>query len=158
MEFGHYVLTLRPSTDTMARVKVDIPEKFAFTATLKIRISDINYGGHLGNDSIVSLIHEARFQFYKTLGFKDELSIDGVGTIQADLVVNYKSEAFHGDEILVKIAVTEISRVSFDLTYQLLRVEDMKEVTRAKTTIVTYNYSEKTKVPIPPTLLERLEA
>ncbi|RMF54479.1 MAG: thioesterase, partial [Calditrichaeota bacterium] len=43
----------------MARLKLTLPEKFHFTTELSIRISDVNYANHLGNDAVLSLIHEA---------------------------------------------------------------------------------------------------
>jgi acyl-CoA thioester hydrolase len=47
----------------MARVAIDLPEQFPFSAGIAVRISDINYGGHIGYDAIISLIHEARMRF-----------------------------------------------------------------------------------------------
>jgi len=44
----------------MARIKIEIPDKFIYKTEIPIRITDINYGGHLGNDSLLSIIHEAR--------------------------------------------------------------------------------------------------
>jgi acyl-CoA thioester hydrolase len=142
----------------MARTKIEFPEKFVFKTDLKIRISDINYGGHLGNDSVGSLIHEARFQFFKSLGYKDELSLEGVGAIQADMVIVYRGEAFHGDHVEIKVAVTEISKVSFDLTYLILETNSEKEIARGKTTIVTYDYAQKKKVSVPLPLVEKLRS
>ena len=49
----------------MPRVIVELPKKFIFSTDIAVRISDINYGGHLGHDSIISLIHEARVRFLK---------------------------------------------------------------------------------------------
>jgi hypothetical protein len=39
----------------MARVKIDLPDKFIFKTEIPIRINDINYGGHLGNDAVLSI-------------------------------------------------------------------------------------------------------
>ena len=49
------------------RVKLEIPNFFHFETSLIIRVSDLNYGGHLGNDSFLSLAHESRIQFFKSL-------------------------------------------------------------------------------------------
>ena len=55
----------------MARIKIDLPDNFSFTTSIPIRITDVNYGGHVGNDTILSLIHEARMQFLKQLGYSE---------------------------------------------------------------------------------------
>ena len=139
----------------MARIKLDLPEQFIFETSIKVRIGDINYGGHLGNDAVLSLMHEARFRFFNSLGYKDEISIDGVGTIQADTAIVYKGEAFHGDEISVKIAVQDISRKSFDVFYALSC--GGKEIARAKTGIVMFDYSEGKVCNIPENFLTKIQ-
>ena len=139
----------------MARVKLELPENYQFETSLKVRITDINYGGHLGNDSVLSLIHEARFRYFKSLGYQDELHIDGFGTIQSDTVIVYKGEAFHGDEIKIGIAIDDISRKSFDLLY-LLSCGD-KEIARAKTGIVMYDYANGKVCNIPENFLNKIQ-
>ena len=84
----------------MNRVKLAIPKKFNFSTDLRVRISDINYGGHLGNDSLLSLIHEARLRFLKKYGFT-ELNIEGRDLITVDSVIIYKAEVFHGESLKI---------------------------------------------------------
>ncbi|MCH5718100.1 acyl-CoA thioesterase [Niabella hibiscisoli] len=55
----------------MARIKVPLPPHFTFSTSIAIRITDVNYGGHVGNDAILSIIHEARLQFLKALGYSE---------------------------------------------------------------------------------------
>ena len=33
----------------MGRVKLELPETFSFSTELTVRVTDLNYGGHLGN-------------------------------------------------------------------------------------------------------------
>jgi acyl-CoA thioester hydrolase len=44
----------------MARTKLDLPEHLGFRTELSVWITDVNYAGHLANDAVLSLIHEAR--------------------------------------------------------------------------------------------------
>ena len=46
------------------KIKFKVPSKYHFETKLKIRVSDLNYGGHLGNDSVLSLAHESRVRFF----------------------------------------------------------------------------------------------
>lgn len=140
----------------MPRVKIELPDVFMYETEIKVRISDINYGGHLGNDSVLSMIHESRYRFFNSLGYKDELSIDGCGTIQADVAIAYKGEAFHGDLIKVEIAVAEISKKSFELVYRLSC--GTKEIARAKTGIAMFDYKENKVVNIPSPFLSKIRA
>ena len=87
----------------MARIKIDLPENFSFTTSIPVRITDLNYGGHVGNDTMLSLIHEARMQFLKQLGYT-ELEFAGVGLIMADVGIEFKNELFYGDVVMVSVA------------------------------------------------------
>ena len=40
----------------MNRVSLHLPENFSFSTEIPIRITDVNYGGHVGNDSILSIL------------------------------------------------------------------------------------------------------
>lgn len=136
----------------MPRVKIGLPGKF-FDILIKIpvRITDINYGDHVGNDSLVSIIHESRMQFLQHHGFSTELDIEGAGLIMSDLIVEFRSEAFYRDIIDVKIGAGEISKVSFELFYQLTTTRKNKEIiiANAGTTMVCYNYELKKVTAIP---------
>lgn len=135
----------------MPRIKLFPPEKF-FNIPIKIpvRITDINYGDHVGNDSLVSIIHEARMQFLQQHSFT-ELNIEGIGLIMSELIVEFKNESFYKDVIEVKLAATEISKVSFELFYKLTCLRNKGDVliAYAKTTLVCYDYESKKVVAIP---------
>jgi len=137
----------------MARVKLELPEKFLTTITIPIRITDLNYGKHVGNDSFVSIIHEARVQWLHQHHLS-ELGINGTGLIMSDLAVEFKQESYYGDIIDIKIGVAEISKVSFELYYSLSTTRDGKTIllANAKTGMVCYDYSAKKVTAIPEAL------
>lgn len=140
----------------MPRVKIDLPEKFlAISINIPVRITDINYGDHVGNDSLVAIIHEARMQLLQLHGFT-ELDIEGVGLIMSDLLVEFKNESFYKDIINVKIGSSNISKISFELYYQLTTLRNNKEIfiANAKTTMVCYDYELKKVAALPKQLIE----
>jgi len=132
----------------MPRVKLDLPSEFDFATELPLRITDINYGGHLGNDAVLSLLHEARVRFLKQYGYT-ELNIEGAGTIMSDTVIIFKSEAFYGDVVVVEIALGEFERKSCDFLYRISNKETDKEIARAKTGIVFFDYQERKPLQVP---------
>lgn len=142
----------------MARVKIDLPAKFSFSATIPIRITDINFGGHVGNDTILSIVHEARAKFIHHFGY-DELNFWGVGTIMSDVAIEYKDQIYYGDEIIASVAVGEVTKVAFDLFYKLEKISaNGKKVTvaLAKTWMVCYDYNLKKVAPIPQKAIEKI--
>jgi acyl-CoA thioester hydrolase len=141
----------------MGRIHIEIPSSFLYEALLDIRASDLNYGNHLGHDSVLTLMQEARIRFYQTLGFANELSFEGdVGQVISDVAVVYKSEAFLGDVLLCKIAAADFNKYGFDLIYVLANNKTQKEVARGKTGIVCFDYSSRKIAQIPVILLNQL--
>lgn len=134
----------------MARIRLDIPGKAIATFKIPVRIADINYGNHVGNDAFVSIIHESRVQWLKQYNYT-ELDIETVGLIMSDLAIEFKNESFYGDIIDVEIYASEIVRVSFELYYKLLTARNNKTIllAHAKTGIVCYDYTAKKIAEIP---------
>lgn len=134
----------------MARIKIDLPEKFSFTVTIPVRITDINYGGHVGNDAILSIIHEARIKYLAHLGYS-ELNIAGIGLIMSDVGIEYKVESFYGDELTICVTAAEFSKISFELYYKIETVREGKTIliAKAKTGMVCYDYKAKKVAVVP---------
>ncbi len=138
----------------MARVKLKFPvENPLFTATISVRIGDINYGGHVGNDAILSIIHEARMQMLRSFGF-DELNTGGNSLIMADVMIAYKGEAFYGDQMTIKIYAEEVAGKSFDLLYHIFTNRNGKpsDIAHAKTGMVCFDYETRKIVSMTNTL------
>jgi len=143
----------------MARIKIDLPAKFLFTANIPVRITDINFGGHVGNDTILSIVHESRAQFFTHCGYS-ELDFAGAGTIMSDVAIEYKNQTYYGDTILASVAVGEITKVAFDLFYKLEKKSaegGLVPVAFAKTWMVCYNYDLKKVIAIPQEALEKIK-
>jgi acyl-CoA thioesterase FadM len=104
----------------------------------------MNYGNHLGNDVMLSIIHDVRMQFLSSLGF-NELNAGGVGMIMADAMISYKSEGFYGDILKIELFADEITTRSFDLLYKVTTIRQNNEIyiAEAKTGMVSYNYDMK---------------
>jgi len=132
----------------MPRVILELPKQFIFSTDIAVRISDINYGGHLGHDSIISLIHEARVRFLKTHGFA-ESDIDGFGLIMTDLVILYKAEVFYGDILTIEVAVDDFTKYGCDFFYRVLNREEKRDIAHAKTGIVFFDYAKRKMVGVP---------
>lgn len=131
----------------MARVQVNIPPYTHFEATIPVRITDLNYGAHLGNDALLSILHEARLQLLNYFGY-NEMDLGGASLIMADVAISYKGEAFYGDILTIKMAFDDLNKYGFDITYHVLN-QDRKEVARAKTGMLCFNYKERKLMSLP---------
>ena len=142
----------------MGRIKIDIPEHKLAEIKIAVRISDINYGNHVGNDAFISIIHEARMQWLQQHGFT-ELNFAGTGLIMSDLSIEFKNESFYGDMIEVTIYGGETARVSFELFYQLSAIRNNTTIilANAKTGMIAYDYEKKKPVSLPDAALKILK-
>jgi len=141
----------------MARIKLELPEKFVFTTHIDVRISDINYGGHLGNDAVLSIIHEARMRFLKSMGFS-EMNIGGCGLIMGDVSIVFKAETFYGEKLEIKIALQDMAAVGFDIFYLITNLSTGRETCRAKTGMVFFDYTLKKICKAPELFLSAIAA
>tara|TARA_R110002167_G_scaffold101150_8_gene263784 strand:+ start:162 stop:596 length:435 start_codon:yes stop_codon:yes gene_type:complete len=132
----------------MARIKIDMPRHFTFSTELPVRISDINYGGHLGNDAVLAIVHEARVQFLKQYQY-GELDIEGLGLIMTDTAIVYKAEGFHGDKIQIDVGIGDFNKYGCDFYYLLSNHETAVEIAHAKTGVVFFDYEQRKVTLIP---------
>lgn len=141
----------------MPRIKIGLPQKFIFKTELALRITDINYGGHLGNDSLLSIIHEARVRFLNHLGYS-ESNLEGNGIIMIDAAIQYKSEGFYGDSLIIEIDVNGFSGIGCDFVYRITNKSNGKEIALAKTGIVFFNYEKRKTVSVPSEFALKIES
>ncbi|MCW3119777.1 MAG: esterase [Chitinophagaceae bacterium] len=141
----------------MSRIKIQLPEKFTFSTTLAIRITDINYGGHVGNDTVLSIIHEVRMRFLKSLGYS-ELDFGGAGLIMSDVGIEFKNELFYDEMVIASVTISEISKVAFEIYYKLEKKKGDRTVVvaLAKTGMVCYDYQKKRITAVPEEVKEKL--
>ncbi|MDY6910943.1 MAG: thioesterase family protein [Chloroflexota bacterium] len=133
----------------MGRIKLEMPDNFDYTTEVPIRISDINYGGHLGHDAILPLTHEARVRFLKQLGYS-ELSIEGAASIMADAIIVYKGQGFYGQTLKIEIAARNFSKRGLDFLYRLTDTQTGNEIALVKTGMVFFDYAKQKPIEVPP--------
>lgn len=142
----------------MGRVRLELPAQLPWSTELRVRVTDLNYGGHLGNDALLGLIHEARARFLQTLGYS-ELDVEGLGIVIADAVLVYRSEAFFGETLRIRIAPAGYNRYGCDLFYRVETAEEkVREVARVKTGTVFFDYDSRKPCAMPAAFKTRLEA
>nr|WP_320015480.1 thioesterase family protein [uncultured Desulfobacter sp.] len=128
----------------MARIEIKMVDVFLFETELTIRTTDLNFANHVGNDTFVSLMQEARTRFFMALGYSD-LDVEGKGTIISDLAVVYKSQSFYGERLKFELGVGDFNKYGCDIFYLVTNAENQKLVLEAKTGIIFFDY-EKNKV------------
>ena len=118
-------------------------------------VGDINYGGHLGNDRVLTIIHECRLRFIKSLGYANEIRLaENIALFMSDSAVVYKAEGFHGDLLQVSLSMDDFSPYGMDMFYLL--ENDGREIARAKTGMVFFNLATRKVAKIPSDFLDKI--
>ncbi len=140
----------------MPRLELTARDRYAFRTGITVRTTDLNYGGHLGNDRLLALIHEARVAWLASHDLS-ELDCGGVSLILADAAVIYRAEAYAGDELEIEVAPDEVSGAGFRLFFRVTRPADGAQVALVENGMVCFDYHEHSIRKVPPTVRELLE-
>lgn len=134
---------------------VEQPE-YTFRHDLTIRATDFNYGGHLGIEAIVGLLHEARARLLQEIGLPSVKFAHGaVGLAIGDLVLNLKQEAFVFEDVCVESQIDELADKSLRLFQRISRNGDL--LVLAETGLVAFDYRNRRPVPLPDSVRSKLD-
>jgi acyl-CoA thioesterase FadM len=122
---------------------------FQFQTSFVVRIGDINYGGHKGNDKFLLLFQDARIRFLATIGFSEANIGDQIGLIMNEAYIRYQAEVFLGDELSVGVKITELADIRFKFEYEVERISDKKIVATGFTGMVAFDYQKRKIAKIP---------
>jgi acyl-CoA thioester hydrolase len=125
----------------MARMKIEMPDKLAFSTEIEVRVTDLNYGNHLANQQFLAYAQEARVRFFATYGFT-ELDFGGVSLIQADAAITFKGEGHLGDIVHVDVALEKTGGSSFDVYYRFTNSTKGKPMAEIRTALVCFDYEK----------------
>lgn len=140
----------------MTRVKVEVPEQFLFSMERNVGISDVNYARHLDSVTMVQILHEARLQFLASLGFT-EGNIYGLGMVVTDMAVDYRSESFANDRLIIDVGVDNFNRYGLDITLQVTNSALESVVCQAKIGVVFFDFDKHQISPMPEAFTALLE-
>ncbi len=138
----------------MARIKIELPEQLHFSTEIELYLSHMNYAGHLDNALLLTLVSETRVRLFQSLGYS-ERDVDGVGIIISDAAVQYRSEAFHGEVMVVRMGAADFSNKGCDLLWRMDERSSQREVARGKTGIVFFDYATRKTAPVPESFLAK---
>ncbi len=124
----------------MARLQLQFPEdQYYYRTQLNVRVTEINAANHVGNDSMVSMISEARARFMFEFGIR-ETANEGLGIIVTDLATTYKAEAHARDQLLFEVGVMDFNKYGGDIIFRITRPADNTLIAMAKSGFVFFDY------------------
>lgn len=130
--------------------------KWTRVISIEVRVGDINYGGHLGNDKALLIFHDARIKWLHLLGFSEDNIGDGRGIIMTEAHVYFRKEVFLYDRLYVDIEVKTNGNKVFDLHYDVFREVDNVKVLEGDTRQLAFDYERRKVVSMPNEFLNSL--
>lgn len=119
----------------MARLHLEFPgNPFFYATSLTVRVTDVNAANHLANDSMISMISEARARMLYEYGVSEE------GIIVTDLATVYRAEAHARDRLLFEVGLMDLNKYGGDIIFRITRPADGTLVALAKSGFVFFDY------------------
>lgn len=127
-----------------------------FSTEITVRVTDINYGGHLANDKVLAYFHEIRVRYLRALGLSEIDIGDGVSLTQLEAFLSYKGEGFLGDVLKAYAFISDFSRARFRMEYELVRIEDEQLIASGYTVLAGFSYQAKRPRRIPESFRDKV--
>ena len=132
-------------------------EGFKFTIPYRVRVVDVNYGGHVANSAVLNFFQDARIAYLQNLGGYSELNVGGgCGVILPEAHVRYRAEMFHDDALEIGVRVKHLSRSSFTMEYRIERNGAL--TAEGETALVCFDYQAKKTRRLDQLFREQVEA
>ncbi len=135
----------------MGRLQLTPRAEYRFSTKLVVRTTDLNYGGHLGNDRLLSLVHEARVAWLASHRWS-ELDCGGCGLIMGDAAIIYQGEGFAGDCLVFEVEAGEKTRSGFRLFFRITKRHEEghhSAIALVETGLICFDYENRRITRLP---------
>ena len=154
------ILYQEASSEIMGNMNTNPAQKWkaiSNIASFEVRVGDINYGGHMGNDKALLLFQDARIRFLESLGFSEKSIGEETAIIMTDAHVFFKKEIFLHDQLETDVSISDVTTTSFNMEYTVRRQSDQVVVLTGSTRILAFNYGKRRVVRLPDEFLDKIK-
>ncbi len=123
--------------------------KFLYETEMAVRVGDLNYGAHLANDKFLLYFHEARVRFLDSIGLSEMDIGEGVSLTQVEAHIEYKSQVFLADRLVIALHIEIISRTRFKVVYEMRNKTTDQLTATGYTVLAGFNYKTGKPCRIP---------
>jgi len=124
-----------------------------FSIFLDVRVSDLNYGNHVGYQNFFSYFQEARIAYLEQFGYS-EMNIEGYGMIVGEANCKYKQELFLNDRIRIACCIREMKSKLFVMQYEITK--DGSTCAEGFTKNLCYDYQAKKVSRLPDAFVQNI--
>jgi acyl-CoA thioesterase FadM len=127
-----------------------------YNCGIQVRVSDLNYGNHLGNDAILSYFHEIRVQWLSHNELSEQ-DVGGCGLIMTGANIDYLKQAHLHQKLTLSLSVSNISKARFSLLYKLKDQKTGHLIATGETHMGCFDYQRQKPARMPTAFAELLK-
>lgn len=131
-------------------------DEFRHRTRVEVRFRDVDAFGHVNNAVVSSYVEHGRIRYLRdVLDLRPPLTM---AMILAMIKVEYETPIFFGQTIEVASRVDWIGRTSLGMSHRLTDSEDDRELARATSVLVAYDYPSARPMRVPDEWRSKLAA
>ena len=103
-----------------------------FRLPIRVYVEDTDTGGIVFYANYLKYMERARTEFMRSLGFDKPALFDGLQFVVHEVWLKYQNPALLDDQIVITAVPVNASRVTFEMTQQVLRGDELLVEGRVK--------------------------
>ncbi|WP_443939123.1 acyl-CoA thioesterase [Pedobacter sp. MW01-1-1] len=142
------------SNDKLSELR-SFSDKFNYKTNIHLRFIDFDLMGHVNNSIYFTYLEIARTKYWEEIIHWDW---QATGIVIAHAQIDYILPILPKDKIVIYVKTSRVGTSSFDLEYQLVKVQANKEVicSKGKTVCIAVDYKTKKPTAIPAAEREKM--
>ena len=130
---------------------------FPARARVPVQWGEMDAYGHVNNTVVFRYFETARIEFLRLCGFLQSWEDHRIGAILRSTSCRFRRALFYPDTIEVGGRASEIADDRFTMEYRVVSLEHDEIVAEGSGVIVSFDYGERKKVPIPDDVQSKLK-
>ncbi|MCS7197201.1 MAG: acyl-CoA thioesterase [Candidatus Bipolaricaulota bacterium] len=130
---------------------------FPVVIELPVQWGEMDAFNHVNNVSYFRYFESARVAYLERIGHLEMMAARGIGPILAAARCEFKRPLTYPDKILVGIRVSEMGVDRFTMQFRIFSQKLQKIAAEGDGVIVSYNYRERRRTPLPDEIRRRIE-
>jgi acyl-CoA thioester hydrolase len=133
-------------------------DSFPVVITIPLAWGDMDAFQHVNNIMYFRYFESARIAYFERLQFMDVMQATGIGPILASTQCRFKIPLAYPDTVYAGAKVADISDDRFLMHYMIVSQRFQKIAAEGDGLIVSFNYRENQKAPLPDVIRQRIAA
>jgi acyl-CoA thioester hydrolase len=131
-------------------------EGYSFVIELPVIWGDMDALQHVNNTVYFRYFESVRMAYFEKLGFWEFMQQTGIGPILASTQCRFKIPLTYPDQVSVGTKIRDLQEDRFVMEYAVFSHRHRKIAAHGDGLIVSYNYRELAKTPLPDELKKRI--